>query len=73
MNTLNRIKKVTLLAGIVSALVLSGCVVAPAPRYAVRGQVTVAPSVGFVWYDGYWSRGYHGRRWVPGYWGRPRH
>ncbi|MGC3980895.1 MAG: hypothetical protein QM808_06540 [Steroidobacteraceae bacterium] len=69
MNTL--FHKRTLLVTALVAAILSGCVVTPAHRYAVRGEVAVAPAPGLIWFDGYWGRGPH-RHWVPGHWGPPR-
>lgn len=73
MNQFSHTKKAVLLLGLIGALALNGCVVVPAHRYAARSEVTVGvyPPVGYVWFDGYWSRGY-GRHWVPGHWGPRR-
>jgi hypothetical protein len=77
-----------LLAGGIAALalVLGGCVVAPAqPYYDGYGEVVTAPPpapmvesygpppvVGSVWISGFWRWGGGRYAWVPGYWHAPR-
>lgn len=72
-----------LLLGIMLALPLSGCVVAPAP-YDVGATVRVgppapivetvgvAPYPGYVWLGGYWNWTGERHVWVPGRWEAPR-
>lgn len=74
------------LSALVAALMLSGCVVAPAPmgRPYYREPVMVAPPpprveymgsppiVGQVWLGGFWNWTGNRHEWVPGHWDTPR-
>lgn len=74
------------LTGIAAAIILSGCVVAPAPmsRPYYREPVMVAPPpprveymgappvVGQVWINGFWNWSGNRHEWVPGRWEAPR-
>ncbi|HQT26215.1 MAG TPA: hypothetical protein PLK99_06400 [Burkholderiales bacterium] len=60
-------------------LILSGCVVAPAPYYATMPPpapreefIGAAPAVGYIWIGGYWN--WVGGRyvWARGHWEPPR-
>lgn len=69
-----------------SALLLGGCIVAPAPvgRPVYREPVIVAPpplraeypgpapAVGYVWIGGYWNWIGGRHEWAPGHWEAPR-
>lgn len=79
-------KSRTLVASLAAAtLLLTGCVVAPPPRYDYYGEpVMVAPppprveyvgpppAVGYLWIDGFWSWRSNRHVWVPGRWEAPR-
>jgi hypothetical protein len=52
---------------LLSTTALSGCMVAPAPRYEV---VAVAPRPGWVWEPSHWVYTPHARIWVRGHWVR---
>ncbi|HEY6458407.1 MAG TPA: YXWGXW repeat-containing protein [Steroidobacteraceae bacterium] len=67
------------------SLMLSGCVVRPAPRYYGEDTVMVAPppapvevvgaapAPGYVWIGGYWNWVGGRHVWVAGRWGMPPH
>jgi hypothetical protein len=74
-----------LAATLLSATLLGGCVVAPAPGYYRAGAVVtvappapqvevvgVAPAAGYVWFPGYWNWAEGRHVWVAGYWGAGR-
>jgi hypothetical protein len=79
--------RIALMAAALSALALSGCVVAPAgPPPQVRYEpvyvapppprvevVGVAPYPGHFWIGGYWGWNGRAHHWVPGHWSPPRH
>lgn len=81
----NRTVKTLAVAAVLSASLLSGCIVAPAPGY-YRGPavvtvapppppvevVGVAPTPGYIWFPGFygWEGGVH--VWHAGYWGPGR-
>ena len=76
--------KILAATALLSAPLLGGCVVAPAPGYYGRGVVTiappearvevvgVAPTAGYVWFPGYWNWNGSSHVWVGGYWGPGR-
>ncbi len=76
--------KILAATAVLSASVLCGCVVAPAPGYYRAGIVTVAPPAphveiigiaptpGYVWFPGYWNWNGGAHVWVGGYWGPGR-
>ena len=69
---------------LITASLLEGCVVAPAPGYYGGAVVTVAPPVaqvevmgvapypGYVWMGGYWNWVGGRHVWVAGHWGPGR-
>ena len=74
----------SLLAGLLLAAALDGCVVVPDQRHYAGGLVMVAPpapreeiigiapAAGYVWIGGYWSWVGNRHEWVGGHWERPR-
>ncbi len=76
---------VSVLALAMTSVLLSGCIVAPPPRYYADGPVMVAPPApqvevvgappapGYVWIGGYWNWVGGRHEWVGGHWeaGRP--
>ena len=76
--------KVLATVALISGVALTGCVVAPAPGYYGAGVVTVAPpeprvevvgvapTVGWVWFPGYWEWSGGAHVWVSGHWGPGR-
>ena len=83
MNSFKGVRILTATA-LLSATLLGGCVVAPAPGYYGGGVVTIAPPVarvevagvaptpGYVWFPGYWNWNGGSHVWVGGYWGPGR-
>jgi hypothetical protein len=78
--------KVVAAIGLMSASVLGGCVVAPAPAPGYYSGavvmvappeprvevVGVAPAPGYVWFPGYWNWNGGAHVWVGGHWGAGR-
>ncbi|MEZ5615945.1 MAG: YXWGXW repeat-containing protein [Rhodocyclaceae bacterium] len=79
---------IALLAAVLAAPALAGCVVtASTPGHVRHGPVVVvaapppprvevigvAPYPGYVWIRGYWTWNGHRHHWAPGHWAAPRH
>lgn len=82
----NRMAITLAVAAALSASLLTGCIVAPAPGYYYPGAavvtvappeprvevVGVAPSAGYIWFPGFWAWEGGAHVWHAGYWGPGR-